>query len=120
MGVPAPPPVIVERSTVMAASAVQAAVPGWVLSIVRAVVAEAAEVKLDHRAERRMEDMTALQERLAHQDRLVEELSDVIADQGRRIETLERRVAMLMAREAEREADVPGGVVLGNERPPHY
>jgi SlyX protein len=69
---------------------------------------------------RAMDELTALQERVAHQDRIVEELSDVVTAQARRIETLERRVAMLMQREAERESDAPGGVVLGNETPPHY
>ena len=36
------------------------------------------------------------------------------------IAVMTRRVAMLMEREAMREADGSGGVVIGNERPPHY
>ena len=67
-----------------------------------------------------MDDVTALQERFAHQELVIEELSDVVTQQADRIAVLERRVAMLMAREAEREADAPGGIVLGDERPPHY
>jgi SlyX protein len=51
---------------------------------------------------------------------MVEELSDVVARQEQEIATLTRRVFMLMQREGEREAQGSGGVVLGDERPPHY
>ena len=61
-----------------------------------------------------------LDERLAHLIRTVDELSDVVAAQQAEIETLSRRVEMLMRREAERETDGGGGIVLGDERPPHY
>jgi SlyX protein len=63
---------------------------------------------------------TALQERLAHLERLADELSDTVARQAREIDRLTHRVAMLMEREAAREADGSGGVVIGDERPPHY
>ena len=63
---------------------------------------------------------TALQERLAHLERLTDELSDTVARQAREIDRLTHRVAMLMEREAAREADGSGGVVIGDERPPHY
>ncbi|SEF59967.1 SlyX protein [Thalassococcus halodurans] len=62
----------------------------------------------------------AMEERLAHLIRQVEELSDEVARQSREIDTLNRRVAMLMMREAERESEGAGGVVMGDERPPHY
>ncbi len=62
----------------------------------------------------------AMEERLAHLIRQVEELSDEVARQSREIDTLNRRVAMLMIREAERESEGGGGVVMGDERPPHY
>ena len=62
----------------------------------------------------------AMEERLAHLIRQVEELSDEVARQSREIDTLNRRVAMLMMREAERESEGSGGVVMGDERPPHY
>ncbi|MDJ1016168.1 MAG: SlyX family protein [Paracoccaceae bacterium] len=61
-----------------------------------------------------------IEERLAHLERVVEELNEVVANQAGEIDALTRRVAMLMAREAEREADGSGGVVIGDERPPHY
>ncbi|WP_027258246.1 MULTISPECIES: SlyX family protein [Leisingera] len=64
--------------------------------------------------------MQHLEEQIAHLTRSVEEMSDVIARQQREIDTLTRRVAMLMQREAERQQDSGGGVVFANERPPHY
>ena len=62
----------------------------------------------------------ALEEQIAHLTRTVEELSDELAGHKRRIDVLERRVQMLMTRAAEAEAAEGGGVVLGDERPPHY
>ena len=62
----------------------------------------------------------ALEERLAYLEKLCDELSDVVAKQGKEIEVLTRRVAMLMEREAVRDAEGTGGVVIGDERPPHY
>ncbi len=72
-----------------------------------------------------MEDMTdtrinALEEQIAHLTRAVEDLSDVVARQEREISLLTRRAQLLMEREAEREAQGGGGVVVGDERPPHY
>ena len=61
-----------------------------------------------------------IEERLAHLERLAEDLSDVVATQGREIELLTERVRRLMDREAMREAEGTGGVILGDERPPHY
>lgn len=64
--------------------------------------------------------MQHLEEQIAHLTRSVEEMSDVIARQQQEIDVLTRRVAMLMQREASREQEGTGGVVLGDERPPHY
>lgn len=64
--------------------------------------------------------MKHIEEKIAHLTRTVDDLSDVVARQENEIATLTRRVAMLMEREAEREAQGTGGVVLGDERPPHY
>ena len=64
--------------------------------------------------------MQELEEKIAHLMRTVDELSDVVARQEKEIETLNRRVFMLMQREGERDAEGSGGVVLGDERPPHY
>ncbi len=61
-----------------------------------------------------------IEERLAHLERLAEDLSDVVATQGREIERLTERVRRLTEREAMRESEGTGGVFLGDERPPHY
>lgn len=63
---------------------------------------------------------TELEERIAHLERLTEELSDVIAEQARELALLKTRASYLLEREAEREAENSGGVVFGDERPPHY
>jgi SlyX protein len=62
-------------------------------------------------------DLTAIEERLAHLQRSVDDLSDVIARQEREIARLAARVALLMEREAERAAatDAPAG-----QQPPHW
>ena len=64
--------------------------------------------------------MQKMEEQIAHLERMVDELSDVVARQETEIALLTRRVQMLMEREAMREADGGGGVVIGDERPPHY
>ncbi len=61
-----------------------------------------------------------LEERMAHLERLLDDLNEVVAGQASEIDLLTRRVQMLMEREAAREADGGGGVVFGDERPPHY
>lgn len=61
-----------------------------------------------------------LEERLAHLERMTDELSAVVAAQAGKIDRLDARVAMLMQREAAREAEGTGGIVLGDETPPHY
>lgn len=64
--------------------------------------------------------MTEIEEKLAHLIRTVDDLSDVIARQDREIDRLRLRVEMLTAREATRQGERDGGVILGDERPPHY
>lgn len=64
--------------------------------------------------------MQALEEKIAHLTRLADDLSDEIARQSKEIDRLNRQVAILMRREAEREADAGGGHVFADERPPHY
>ncbi len=62
----------------------------------------------------------ALEERIAHLTRAIEDLSDVVARQAGEIARLERRVAMLVAREGEREAEAGASVPLADQRPPHW
>lgn len=64
--------------------------------------------------------MQHLEEQIAHLTRTVDELSSVVARQQGEIDRLTRRVEMLRQREAERAQEGTGGVVLGDERPPHY
>lgn len=66
-----------------------------------------------------MERLDAVEERMAHLIRAVDELSDVVAAQARSIDTLTRRVQMLMEREAEREA-MGVGSAEANVPPPHW
>ena len=66
-----------------------------------------------------MTDPTDIEERIAHLTRAVEDLSDIVTAQGREIEALNRRIGLLLAREAEREADA-GTVPLADQRPPHW
>jgi SlyX protein len=66
-----------------------------------------------------MDRTEALEEKVAHLMRAVEDLSDVVARQGREIEVLSRRVGMLLEREAEREA-MGSETPAANLRPPHW
>ncbi|WP_323771672.1 SlyX family protein [Antarctobacter sp.] len=68
-----------------------------------------------------MNDRTdLLEERLAHALRALDDLSEMVARQDKEIARLTARVEMLLQREASRESEGTGGVVLGDERPPHY
>ncbi|WP_371168624.1 SlyX family protein [Aliiroseovarius sp. 2305UL8-7] len=64
--------------------------------------------------------MTQLEETVAHLTRQVEELNEVVTRQDDELSKMTHRVKMLMEREAEREMANSGGVVMGDERPPHY
>ena len=64
--------------------------------------------------------LTRLEEHLAHQNTLVEELNEVVTEQRTEIDQLNRRVSMLMQRAAEQEADNQSGAPLADQRPPHW
>lgn len=61
-----------------------------------------------------------IEEELAHLRATTDDLSEIVARQGREIDRLTRRVELLMLRAAEQESEGGGGVVVGDERPPHY
>ena len=64
--------------------------------------------------------LDALEEKIAHLERMNEDLSDVVTRQGAEIARLNRRVEILMAREAEREVDTSGSIPLADKPPPHW
>ncbi|WP_211785043.1 SlyX family protein [Falsirhodobacter algicola] len=63
--------------------------------------------------------MDRIEEQIAHLQRMVEDLSEVVARQQTEITRLSRRVGLLMEREAEREAE-GGTIPLADQRPPHW
>jgi SlyX protein len=62
--------------------------------------------------------MDAVEERVAHLTRMVEDLSDVVAAQAREIDRLSRLTGLLAEREAEREAI--GAGPAADQKPPHW
>ena len=66
-----------------------------------------------------MDRVERLEERVAHLMAAVEDLSDMVARQGREIEGLERRVRFLLEREAARDSAL-GEAPEANVRPPHW
>ena len=68
----------------------------------------------------------ALEERLAHLNRAVDDLSDVVTRQGREIDRLTRIVSLLAERELGREMgremghDMDGEAPAANQKPPHW
>jgi SlyX protein len=62
--------------------------------------------------------LAAAEEQIAHLIRAVDDLSDMVARQGREIDRLSRRVGLLIEREAEREAQAR--TLPPDEKPPHY
>lgn len=59
-----------------------------------------------------------MEERIAHLERMVDDLSDVVARQTQEIAQMQRLLEALRERALAETQD--GGVVLGDERPPHY
>jgi len=67
----------------------------------------------------RMTNNTALEERIAHLIRAVDDLSDIVAAQGREMDRLTRLTEMLALREAQRE-DTGLEPPSANVPPPHW
>ena len=61
-----------------------------------------------------------LEEQIAHLTRAVEDLSDIVREQGRALDHLNRRVGALVEREAEREVEGGASIPLTDQRPPHW
>jgi len=66
-----------------------------------------------------MDRTTRLEEQVAHLTRVLEDLSETVARQEGEIAQMTRRIAMLIEREADREAEA-GSAVVGDQRPPHW
>ena len=67
-----------------------------------------------------MDKLQRVEERLSHLERMVEDLSEVIARQDGELRRMARRVGMLMEREADREAAEGNTIALADQRPPHW
>ena len=65
-----------------------------------------------------MDRIEALEERIAHLTRAVEDLSDVVARQADEIDRLTRLTRMLAEREVDRDAT--GEAPAADRRPPHW
>lgn len=66
------------------------------------------------------ERMEKAEEQIAHLTRMVEDLSEVVARQAQEIGRMERRLGLLIEREAEREFDTGGQIPLADQKPPHW
>lgn len=64
--------------------------------------------------------MQHLEEKVAHLERQLEEMSAVIARQDKELALTVRRVQMLMEAEALRQQSEGEHIFSGNEKPPHY
>lgn len=65
------------------------------------------------------QELERLEERIAHLERVVDDLSEVVAKQDAELRRLGALTRQLAAREAEREAGGEGAV-FRDERPPHW
>jgi SlyX protein len=67
-----------------------------------------------------MTNDNALEEKLAHLEKTVDELSDIIARQETEIARITKRLQMVMEREAEREVSDGNSIPLADQKPPHW
>ncbi|MEL7104500.1 MAG: SlyX family protein [Pseudomonadota bacterium] len=67
-----------------------------------------------------MNDTADLETKIAHLERMVDDLSDEVARQAKALNTAERRIAKLLNAAAERELDAGGTIPLADQRPPHW
>lgn len=71
----------------------------------------------DDPTERRL---LACEETIAHLVRVVDDLSAIVARHAGEIDRLNRRLSLVMQREAEREVEGGGSIPLADQRPPHW
>ncbi|WP_209424807.1 SlyX family protein [Pararhodobacter sp. SW119] len=61
-----------------------------------------------------------VEEQIAHLTRTTDDLSELLRGLTARLDRLERQLALLLDREAEREEGTGGSVLLADQRPPHW
>ena len=67
-----------------------------------------------------MTDTTLLEEKLAHLEKTIDDLSEVVRHQGAEVERLTKLTSMLAGRLRDSADASTGGVFFADERPPHY
>ena len=65
-------------------------------------------------------EIPPIEEQLAHLARAVEDLSDMLREQGTEIARLKRHLGQLVEREAEREIAGGATIPLSDQKPPHW
>ena len=63
--------------------------------------------------------ITALEIQLSHQSKIIDELSDMVAQQGEQIVRLRRKGTLLLENAADAQVGA-GGVILADQKPPHW
>lgn len=63
--------------------------------------------------------ITELEIQLSHQTQVIDDLSDMVAKQGDQLDRLARRVSLLLENAADAQAGA-GGVILADQKPPHW
>lgn len=71
-------------------------------------------------AEMNIARLEKLEEHLAYQSAMIDELNAVVTDQSNQIDRLQQRVTLLMKRAAEQESDSISGAQISDQKPPHW
>ena len=66
------------------------------------------------------ERIIELEIKLSEATKLLEELSDIVAEQANRLDIAERRIQLLMERAAQDEANSSNGITINDNLPPHW
>lgn len=66
-----------------------------------------------------VDEITSIEERLAHTIRMAEDLSEVVADQAKRIKRLEKEMKAVIEIARDTAQD-EGTVTFGDQLPPHW
>ncbi|MFN3953046.1 MAG: SlyX family protein [Pararhodobacter sp.] len=65
-------------------------------------------------------EISPIEEQLAHLARAVDDLSDMLREQGTEIARLKRQLGQLVEREAERDVATGATIPLSDQKPPHW